>query len=36
MEKFLILHIVAFMPLENAKQLLSNFRPWKRKFAKQP
>ena len=35
-EKLIILHIVAFMPLEFAKQLLSNFQPWKRKFAKQP
>ena len=35
-EKMLILHIVAFMPLQIAKYLLSNFWPWKRKFAKQP
>ena len=27
MKKLLILHIVAFMPLEIAKQLLSNFYP---------
>ena len=27
---------IAFMLLEIVKQLLSNFQPWKRKFAKQP